>query len=65
MDGRLPLDYHEKTVNATIDGVGMLIGPRALKAQSSIEKIQPRMIVATFIYMYVYIYIYIVRTPVK
>ena len=31
-----------------IGGVGMLIGPRALKALTSIEKIQPRMMVATF-----------------
>ena len=28
--------------------VGMLIGPWALKSQKSIEKIQPRMMVATF-----------------
>ena len=34
--------------NAAIGGVGMLIGPRALKSLNSIEKIQPRMIVATF-----------------
>ena len=33
--------------NATI-GVGMLIGPQALKSLDSIEKIQPRMMVATF-----------------
>ena len=31
-----------------IGGVGMLIGPRALKSLNSIEKIQPRMTVATF-----------------
>ena len=37
---------HGKT--ATIGGVGMLIGPRALKTVNSIEKIQPRMMVATF-----------------
>ena len=35
-------------VNATVGGVGILIGPRALKSLNSIEKIQPRMIVATF-----------------
>ena len=29
-------------------GVGMLIGPRALKTLNSIERIQPRMMVATF-----------------
>ena len=33
----------KNSVNATIEGVGMLIGPRALKSQNSIEKIQPRM----------------------
>ena len=36
------------SVNATIVGRGMLIGPRALRSQSSIEKIQPRMMVVTF-----------------
>ena len=34
--------------NATIGGVGMLIGPQALKSLNSIKKIQLRMIVATF-----------------
>ena len=29
-------------------GVGMLIGPWVLKSLNSIEKIQPRMMVATF-----------------
>ena len=48
MDGRLSQHLHGKTVNAAIGGVGMLIGPRALKSLNSIEKIQPRMIVATF-----------------
>ena len=38
----------KNSVNATIGGVGMLIGPRALKSLNSIEKIQPRMMVATF-----------------
>ena len=38
----------KNSVNATIEGVGMLIGPRALKSLNSIEKIQPRMMVATF-----------------
>ena len=38
----------EKTVNATTGGVGMLIGPQALKSLNSIEKIQLRMMVATF-----------------
>ena len=38
----------EKSVNATIGSVGMLIGPQALKSLDSIEKIQLRMTVATF-----------------
>ena len=38
----------KNSVNATIGGEGMLIGPRALKSLNSIEKIQPRMMVATF-----------------
>ena len=38
----------KNSVRATIGGVGMLIGPQALKSLNSIEKIQPRMIVATF-----------------
>ena len=33
---------------ATIGGVGILIGPQTLKSLNSIEKIQPRMMVATF-----------------
>ena len=36
------------SVNAPIGGVGMLIGPRALKTLNSIERIQPRMMAATF-----------------
>ena len=35
-------------VNAAIGGVGMLIGPQALKSLNSIDKIPPRMMVATF-----------------
>ena len=35
-------------VNVMIGGVGMLIGPQALKSLNSIEKIQPKMMVATF-----------------
>ena len=31
-----------------VGGVGILIGPKALKSLNSIEKIQPRMMVATF-----------------
>ena len=38
----------KNTVNATIGGVGMLIGPRALKSLNSIEKIRPRMMVVGF-----------------
>ena len=38
----------KNSVNATIGGVGMLIGPRALKSLNSIGKIQPTMMVATF-----------------
>ena len=38
----------KNSVNATLGGVGILIGPRALKSLNSIGIIQPRMIVATF-----------------
>ena len=38
----------KNSVNATIEGIGMLIRPRALKSQNSIEKIQLRMMVDTF-----------------
>ena len=38
----------KNSVNAVVGGVGMLIGPRALKSFNSIEKIQPRMMVSTF-----------------
>ena len=38
----------ENSVNATVGGVGMLIGPRALKTLNSIERIQSRMMAATF-----------------
>ena len=48
MDGRSSLYPHGKTVNATVGGVGLLIGPRALQTLNSIEKIQPRMMAATF-----------------
>ena len=34
----------KNSVNATMRGVGMLIGPRALKSLNSVEKIQLRMI---------------------
>ena len=48
MDLRLSRHLHRKTVNAKIDAVGMLIGPRALKSLNSIEKIQARLMIATF-----------------
>ena len=38
----------KNSVNATVGGVRILIGPRALKSLNSIEKIQPRMMGATF-----------------
>ena len=38
----------KNSVNDAVGGVGLLIGPRALKTLNSIEKIQPRMMVATF-----------------
>ena len=38
----------KNSVNPTIGGVGMRIGPRTQKSLNSIEKIQPRMMVATF-----------------
>ena len=38
----------KNSVNATVGGVGMLIGPRALKTFNSIKRIQPRMMAATF-----------------
>ena len=34
--------------NATVGGVGMLIGPKVIKTLNSIERIQPRMMTATF-----------------
>ena len=36
------------SVNATVGGIGMLIGPRALKTLNNIERIQPRMMAAAF-----------------
>ena len=38
----------KNSVNATVGGVGKLIGPRALKTLNSIERIKPRMMTATF-----------------
>ena len=38
----------KNSVNASVGGAGMLIGPRALKTLNCIERIQPRMMAATF-----------------
>ena len=38
----------KNSVNAMVGGVEILIGPRALKSLNSIERIQSRMMVATF-----------------
>ena len=38
----------KNSVNTMIGGVGMLIGPQALKSLDSIEKIHPRMMIVTF-----------------
>ena len=38
----------KNSINAAVGGVGMLIGPRALKTLNSIERIKPRMITVTF-----------------
>ena len=38
----------KNSVNATVGGVGILIEPKALKSLNRIERIQPRMMVATF-----------------
>ena len=38
----------KNSVNASVGGVGILLGPRALKTLNSIERIQPRMMAATF-----------------
>ena len=38
----------KNSVNATVGGVGMLIGSRPLKTLNSIKRIQPRMMAATF-----------------
>ena len=38
----------KNSVNASVGVVGMLIGPRSLKTLNSIERIQPRMMAATF-----------------
>ena len=38
----------KNSVNASVGGVGILLGPRALKTLNSIERIQRRMMAATF-----------------
>ena len=38
----------KNSINSTVGGVRMLIGPRALKTLKSIKTIQPRMMAATF-----------------
>ena len=38
----------KNSVNTTVGEVGMLIGPKAIKTLNSIERIQPRMMTATF-----------------
>ena len=38
----------KNSINVFIGGVGMLLSPRALKSLNNIEKIQPRLMVATF-----------------
>ena len=38
----------KNSVNAAVEGIRLLIGPRALKTLNSIKKIQPRMMAATF-----------------
>ena len=48
MDGYLSQHVQGKTVNAVIDGVGMLLTPHTLKSLHSIEKIQSRIMLATF-----------------
>ena len=48
MAGRHCIRMEKTSVKAAIGGVGLLIGPRALKTLNSIEKIQPRMMAATF-----------------
>ena len=44
----LTISAWNNSVNAAVGGVGLLIGPRALKTLNSIEKIQPRMMAAAF-----------------
>ena len=48
MDGLVTVSAWKNSVNASVGGVGMLIGPRALKTLNSIERIQPRMMATTF-----------------
>ena len=48
MDASHCISVEKNSVNATEGGVGILLGQRALKSLNSIERIQPRMIDATF-----------------
>ena len=50
MDGWMfvPASPGKNFINTATAGVGILIGPRTLKSMNSIEKIQPRMMVAAF-----------------
>ena len=43
-DGHSSWHLHGKTINATIEGVGMLLSPCALKSLNSIERIQLRIV---------------------
>ena len=45
---RVTVSAWKNSVNASVGGVGMLIGSRALKTLNSIERIQPRMMAATY-----------------
>ena len=48
MDVCISICMEKNSVNAVMGGVGMLLGQRTLKSLNNIEKIQPRIIVATF-----------------
>ena len=48
MDGHLSQHLHGKALSVGIGSVGMLLSPRAQKSLKNIEKIQLRMMVATF-----------------
>ena len=42
------MSMEKLNVNAVVGGVGMLLSPRAIKSLKNIEKMQPRITVATF-----------------